>query len=141
MVEKYLKLNEQQKVFFWLLVIGGIGFIGLCPLFFFYNSKGYSYPLGWLIGTAAELIGWWSIMKMGDALLPESGDPKDSRNVILYVVIRFAAYIAALVIAAICTFRSDWFGGFDGFNFWTAFVALIPAQIIALVRSSRKKIR
>lgn len=141
MMDKYLKFNEQQKIMFWLIVIGIIGFVGLCPIFFFYEAKGYSYPLGWLLGTIAEIIGWWSIMKMGDALLPESGDAKDSRNVLLYVVIRFAAYIAALVVAAICTFRAEWFNGFDGFNFWMAFGAVIPAQVIALIRSSRKKIR
>jgi len=141
MVDKYLKLKEQEKILVWLLIFGVIGFVGLCPVFFFYQAKGYSYPLGWLLGTIAEIIGWWSIMKMGDALLPESGDPKDRRNPILFVVLRFAIYFAVLVIAAICTFKSEWFGGFDAFNFWTTFVALLPAQIITLVRSSKNRIK
>lgn len=141
MVDKYLKLKEQEKILVWLLIFGVIGFVGLCPVFFFYQAKGYSYPLGWLLGTIAEIIGWWSIMKMGDALLPESGDPKDRRNPILFVVLRFAIYFVVLVIAAICTFKSEWFGGFDAFSFWTTFVALLPAQIITLVRSSKNRIK
>ena len=62
MVEKYLKLNEHQRTLFWLIVIGVVIFIGLCPFFFFYEDKGYSYPMGWLLGTLAEILSFFTII-------------------------------------------------------------------------------
>lgn len=139
MIDKYLKLNDEQKIMVWLIAIGAVVFVGLCPLFFFYHDKGYSYPLGWLLGTVAEIIGFWTIMKMGESLLPEAGTDRNAKKVILFVLIRFAAYIIALVVAGICTFRSEWFGGWAAFNFFATFAGLLPAQIIVIVRSLKTK--
>lgn len=139
MIDKYLKLNDEQKTLVWLLAIGAVVFVGLCPLFFFYHSKGYSYPLGWLLGTVAEIIGFWTIMKMGQALLPKEGQERDAKKIILFVAIRFAVYVIALVLAGICTFKPEWFGGWAAFNFFATFAGLLPAQIIVLVRSLKTK--
>ena len=139
MVEKYLKLNEHQKSLFWLLVIGVVAFIGMCPFFFFYEDKGYSYPMGWLLGTAAELLSFYTIIKMSEALLPTEENPNPSAaRVIIFVALRFLIYIAVLVIAAICTW-TDWFGGFDMFNFWMTFVGLLPIQVLLVIRGLKSK--
>ena len=139
MVEKYLKLNEHQRTLFWLIVIGVVGFIGLCPFFFFYQDKGYSYPMGWLLGTLAEILSFFTIIKMSEALLPTEEEPNPRpTKIILYVALRFLIYIAVLVIAAICTW-TNWFGGFDMFNFWMTFVGLLPIQVLLVIRGLKSK--
>ena len=139
MVEKYLKLYENQKAIFWLAIIGAVVFVGLCPLFFFYEIKGFSYPMGWLLGTAAEILSFWTIIKMGEAVIPtEPGvDPKPLK-IIFFIALRFIIYIAVLTIAAICTF-TDWFGGFSLFNFWTTFVGLLPVQVYLFISHMKRK--
>ena len=140
MVEKYLKLNEHQKTLFWLAIIGGVVFVGLCPLFFFYEAKGFSYPLGWLLGTAAEILSFYTIIKMSEALLPTEENPNPSAaKVIIFVALRFLIYIVVLVIAAICTWMPSWFGGFNMFNFWTTFAGLLPVQVFLVISQLRAK--
>ena len=140
MVEKYLKLNENQKTIFWLAAIGAVVFIGLCPLFFFYEIKGYSYPVGWVLGTLAEILSFWTIIKMSEALLPTEDNPNPSAaRVIIFVALRFLIYIAVLVIAAICTWVPSWFGGFDMFNFWTTFAGLLPVQVFLVISQLKAK--
>ena len=140
MVEKYLKLNEHQKTLFWLAVIGGVVFVGLCPLFFFYEAKGFSYPLGWLLGTAAEILSFYTIIKMSEALLPTEENPNPSAaKVIIFVALRFLIYIVVLVIAAICTWMPSWFGGFNMFNFWTTFAGLLPVQVFLVISQLKAK--
>lgn len=140
MVEKYLKLNEHQKTLFWLAIIGGVVFVGLCPLFFFYEAKGFSYPLGWLLGTAAEILSFYTIIKMSEALLPTEENPNPSAaRVIIFVALRFLIYIVVLVIAAICTWMPSWFGGFDMFNFWTTFAGLLPVQAFLVISQLKAK--
>lgn len=140
MVEKYLKLNEHQKTLFWLAIIGGVVFVGLCPLFFFYEAKGFSYPLGWLLGTAAEILSFYTIIKMSEALLPTEENPNPSAaKVIIFVALRFLIYIVALVIAAICTWMPSWFGGFNMFNFWTTFAGLLPVQVFLVISQLKAK--
>lgn len=140
MVEKYLKLNDNQKTIFWLAIIGAVVFVGLCPLFFFYEIKGFTYPMGWLLGTLAEILSFWTIVKMSEAVIPEDAntDPK-AFKIIFYIALRFIIYIAVLTIAAICTFKPDWFGGFNMFNFWTTFVGLLPIQIYLFVSRLKSK--
>ncbi len=140
MVEKYLKLNEHQKTLFWLAIIGGVVFVGLCPLFFFYEAKGFPYPLGWLLGTAAEILSFYTIIKMSEALLPTEENPNPSAaKVIIFVALRFLIYIVVLVIAAICTWMPSWFGGFDMFNFWTTFAGLLPVQVFLVISQLKAK--
>ena len=140
MVEKYLKLNENQKTIFWLALIGAVVFVGLCPLFFFYENKGFSYPMGWLLGTGAEILSFWTIIKMSESVIPTdpSVDPKPLR-IIFFVALRFIIYIIVLVVAAICTFKSEWFGGFNLFNFWTVFAGLLPVQVCLFISHIRNK--
>ena len=140
MVEKYLKLNEHQKTLFWLAIIGGVVFVGLCPLFFFYEAKGFSYPLGWLLGTAAEILSFYTIIKMSEALLPTEENPNPSAaKVIIFVALRFLIYIVVLVIAAICTWMPSWFGGFNMFNLWTTFAGLLPVQVFLVISQLKAK--
>lgn len=140
MVEKYLKLTEHQKTLFWLAIIGGVVFVGLCPLFFFYEAKGFSYPLGWLLGTAAEILSFYTIIKMSEALLPTEENPNPSAaKVIIFVALRFLIYIVVLVIAAICTWMPSWFGGFNMFNFWTTFAGLLPVQVFLVISQLKAK--
>ncbi len=55
---------------------------------------------------------------------------------------RFLLYAAVLVLSALCTFRPDLLGGFDAFNFYAAFIALLPMPFVTMfsnLRSGKKK--
>ena len=38
-----------------------------------------------------------------------------------------------LVISAICTFKSEWFGGFAGFNFFAVAISYLPLPLVVMV--------
>ena len=57
-------------------------------------------------------------------------DGKGVLSVYLGASLRFVLFAAVLLVSAICTFRPDWFGGFDAFSFYTCFVAILPFPIV-----------
>lgn len=117
-----------------------IVFVFLSPLFFFYSFKGYSYPMGWLLGSLIELLAYWTIMKMSQALFKkeEAGHSTATSLALLSNGFRFILYAAGLFISAICTFKSEWFGGFDAFNFYTCAAAYMPMLVIVMVTQWRQ---
>lgn len=120
----------------WLLVIAVVGVIATLPLCFVNIPAGYSYLGGWLLGSTAEMIGYASILWMGGAMISGAQNEQTGTTKALApltAMLRFLFYAAVLVISAICTFRSQWLNGFDWFNFWTCFGALIPMNVVVLV--------
>lgn len=102
-----------------------IVFIGLCPLFFF---RLWAYPLGWLFGSIAELLAYLSLMYFSDSLFKKN----DAQRALSATMaagsagLRILLYAAVLVVAGICTFKPEWFHGFDAFNFYTTAAGLLP---------------
>lgn len=131
----YAKLSHEQKEFVWLAVIAIIGLIATTPLFFIDVPANYSYFFGWLLGSVAELIGFASIVFFGNAMVKASQNPESKAGPLaaLTGILRLAFYAGVLVISAICTFRKEWFGGFDAFNFWTCFGGLLPLNVVMIV--------
>lgn len=128
MLEKYRKLSLNGRCFFWLLILCAVVYLAMLPLYFFGVNKGYSYPNGWLFGSIFMLAVYYSFIKMGDFLIS-----KERNNTGLGVAISFIrpiVYLLVLGVSAICTFKSDWFGGFDAFNFYTSFAALLILPIV-----------
>lgn len=131
----YSSLNIEKKEIFWLVVVALLGLVATTPLFFIDIPHNYSYFFGWLLGSIAEVFGFLTIVFMGNSM-EESAKAGNSKSGILAAftgIFRFLFYAAVLVVAAICTYRSHWFNGFDAFNFWTCFGALVPMQFVLFI--------
>jgi len=139
MVKFYIGLSQNQKALFWLILIAIIGTLVQIPLFFFYEAKGFSYPLGWILGSLTEIICYISILKFTAAMMPKGDDTKGIGLVAVSSLLRFAAYALVLTISAICTFKSEWFSGFNAFNFFTTFAGLFPLPFVLLTLGFFKK--
>lgn len=131
MVNFYLKLNRDKKVFFWLAILAIVVYLALMPLYFFGVDKGYQYPNGWLLGSLVELLSYISLIKMSNALT--TSEKKNVGLVVLSSFLRPLLYVLVLGVSGVCTFKSEWFGGFDMFSFWTSFVSLLPMPIVILI--------
>ncbi|HBE98641.1 MAG TPA: hypothetical protein DDW18_01130 [Firmicutes bacterium] len=132
MVNFYIKLNRDQKAFFWLAVLAVVVYLALMPLYFFGLEKGYQYPNGWLFGSAVELFSYFTLIKTTRAV---TKDPANRRLslIVLTSLLRPLLYVVVLALSAICTFKSEWFGGFDMFSFWTSFAGLLPMPVVVLL--------
>ena len=132
MVNFYLKLNRDQRAFFWLIVLAAVIYLALMPLYFFGLDKGYQYPNGWLLGSLAELFAYFTLIKTTNAITKDPANRK-MPLIVLGGLLRPALYVVVLAISGICTFKAEWLGGFDMFSFWTSFAALLPMPIVVLI--------
>jgi len=119
-----------------MVAIALIVFVFLVPLFFFHNAEtNYpygAYPLGWLLGSVAEILAYYSLMYMSDSLFAQK-DPNRPVTSLLAIGsagIRILIYAIVLVISGICTFKSEWFGGFNAFNFYATAAGLLPMLVV-----------
>lgn len=138
MAKWFIKLTANQKTLFIMAVIALVGFIGLSPLLFLHNSDNYpylAYPLGWLLGSAAEILSFWSLIFFSNSLFSKKGPSQTfaSFAALGSASLRIFLYAAVLVVSGICTFKSEWFGGFDAFNFYTTAAGLLPMLGIVLL--------
>lgn len=138
MAKWYLNLKTEQRAFVILAAVAIFGFLCQLPLFFFHTESGYplgAYPLGWLLGSAIELFGYATILKMSGAITSqkENTSAKTTGAVIGFSFLRFLFYAAALMVSAICTFTPNWFGGFNAFNFYTTAAGLVPLFAVVLI--------
>ena len=141
MLTFYQKLDNDKKIFFWLSLIGLVVYLALMPLYFFGVDRGYQWPNGWLLGSLVELISYLTLLLMTNSLAKKAGE-KNVIVVILNSLLRPFLYVVVLAIAAICSFRSEWFGGFDMFGFWAVFASLMPMPIaLVIVHFVRKNPR
>lgn len=132
MVNFYLKLNRDQRAFFWLVVLAVVVYLALMPLYFFGLDKGYQYPNGWLLGSVVELFAYFTLIKTTNAITKDPANRKMSL-IVLGSLLRPLLYVVVLAISGICTFKSEWLAGFDMFSFWTSFAALLPMPIVVLI--------
>lgn len=131
----YLNLKERDRTLFILGMFSLFIFLCLVPLFFFYEIQGYSYPLGWILGSIFSLLAYYSIDYQSKAL----GNNGKMSLVLLLNGARTLGYLLILLLGAICTFKKEWFGGFDAFSFYTSAASLIPMPFILLILSFSKK--
>src|SRR5574344_1960454 len=134
----FAKLTLNQKCLFVMGMVALIVFVFLCPLFFIHRESNYpmgAYPLGWLLGSVVELLAFVSMMYMSDGLFAQKdmGHPVASALAIGSASLRFFLYAGALLVSAICTFKSEWFGGFNAFNFYTTAAGLLPMLFVILL--------
>lgn len=129
MVKWFAKLSGEKKDFFVLASFGLIVFIFLIPLMFVGHGD---WPLGWLWGTAIELVCYYSLMKFAISFTTE--DPSNPKIMTyLFSGLRYFLYAVGLVLAAICTFKSEWFGGWTALNFYATALAYLPMPIVITI--------
>lgn len=131
MVKWFAKLSSEKKDLFILVAVGLIVFVCLCPLFLI--SQG-AWPLGWILGSAIDVVSYITIVKFTTGLL--SADSSKKGGVFVSIMtsgLRYFLYAAGLIVAAICTFKPEWFGGFAAFNFYACALAYLPMPIVILV--------
>jgi hypothetical protein len=131
MAKWFVKLSPNRKALFIMSVIALVVFIGLCPLFFIHNYENYpyvAYPLGWLLGSAAELIAFVTLVRFSDSLFKDKDATHATSSMLAMgsAGLRIFLYAVVLVVSGICTFKSEWFGGFNAFNFYTTAAGLLP---------------
>jgi hypothetical protein len=133
----FAKLTLNQKCLFFMGALALVVFAFLCPLFFFHSENNYplgAYPLGWLLGSGAEILAFLTLMYMSDTLFAQK-DPNHMITSTLALAsssLRFVLYAAVLLVSGICTFKSEWFGGFNAFNFYTTAAGLLPMLFVVL---------
>lgn len=131
MVKFYNSLNETKQNVFWLLALTVLVFLALCPLFVI--SQG-AYPLGWLLGSLIGVVGYLSISYGTGVILKSDAKVGATVFTAFSFFLRFFLYAAGLVIGAICTFKPQYFGGFNAFNIWTVFAGYLPLCLIMPLR-------
>lgn len=134
----FAKLTLNQRCLFIMGALALVVFLFLCPLFFVHQENNYpmgAYPLGWLLGSVAEILAFVTLMYMSDGLFAQKdmGHPVTSALAIGSASLRFVLYAAVLLVSAICTFKSEWFGGFNAFNFFTTAAGLLPMLFVVLI--------
>lgn len=136
MINFYKKLDRDHKGLFILAVIDIVIFLVLLPLGFIKTSNGFNWwslSIGWLIGSIAQLIGYGSIIFFSAIIM----NPNIKSNALKAVApltffIRFGLYAGVLVISGISTFKSEWFGGLDIFNFVSCLIPLVFLSFYAM---------
>lgn len=132
MMNFYSKLQRETKIFFWLAILALVVYLALMPLYFFGLDKGYQYPNGWLLGSIVSLFAYFTLIKMSNALTMENSK-RSTPLVVLSSFLRPLLYVLVLGVSGVCTFKPEWFGGFDMFSFWTSFAALLPMPAVILI--------
>lgn len=137
LIKRFLRLSAEGKSIVILAFLTIVPFLAMLPLFFFHAGDGYplgAYALGWLLGSATGLLAYASMTFGARAILRKGDIPSGSLLMAVgFNFVRILLYAAVLIVSGICTFQSEWFGGFNAFNFWTAFGGLIPLTVVSVL--------
>lgn len=132
MANWYSKLTREKKDLVLLSALEVIVFLCLCPL----ALIGYgSWTLGWLVGGAATVLNYWLMIVSSSVILnPDNGTKMSSTFLgLATAAIRYLVMAGLLIVGAICTYKSEWFGGFSAFNVYAIFLAYVPLPILLLI--------
>lgn len=138
LVRWYSSMDKLAKECFWIGVVDLAVFAILVPFFLL----GYlSLSLGWLLGSAISLISHLTMNFAATSIVREAQSTKKVGTLlgVLFFMLRMILWAAGLIIAAICTYKAEWFGGWNGFNFWTTFAAYLPATVILVISNIRSR--
>jgi len=134
---KFNAMDATHRAFWILLMIAGGVSLCFLPLCFFKSESGYPYSSllwGWLLGSAIELLAYFTITMMSKSLFSkQGGHPVTTLITVLSAGARLLLWTIGLLVSAICTFKSEWFGGFRAFNFFTCAAAYLPMLFVVLL--------
>lgn len=136
LAERYKTWSDEGKNLFILICVALFGILVTIPFIFLDNV---GILLGWLLGSAINIIAYITIIKGSRALLRQSG--KAAGYAIFGFSFRFLLYAAGLLLAAFCTFR--WGSMAHGYcNIVSLALAYMPTWvtlvIVMLVRKEPK---
>jgi hypothetical protein len=135
-VKKNFSTDSNFKALWIMIAVAIVVFVGLSPLFFFSSSDGHSlaaFPLGWLLGSAVEILAFLTMIHVSVSLLDsKNGNDAVAIKSVVYSLLRLFLWTIVLVFSAICTFKSEWIGGFYWFSFYTVAAASLPMLFIVL---------
>ncbi len=129
LAERYNNWCDEEKNLFIFACIGVVGFLILLFGFFIDNP---GLPIGWLLGTAIELVAYFTIWR-GTAFLldPQDKDGKRGYLMAVFALGRLFLYAGGLVLAAFCSFV--WGTLAHGYcNLWTVFAGYMPEFIVLI---------
>ena len=137
LVEWYRSLNKLQTELFWIGLVDFVVFVALIPFF----TLGYlSLSLGWLLGSLISICSHLTMNFSAKVILKDaSGKAGGAMFSILFFFLRMFLWAVGLVISGICTFKSEWFNGWDLLNFWTCFAAYFPGTIVLIISNFRAR--
>ena len=136
LAERYLALSSERKQLAWLIVVDLFVFVVLVP---FFVLGLLSLSLGWLLGAVLSILTMLSMQYTSNSVFKKSSKPSALAFTSLFFILRFTLWAGVLIVAAICTFRPEWFGGFDLFSFYTCAAAYLPMPIITVIFSLKTK--
>jgi hypothetical protein len=134
---KFNSMDATHKAFWILLVITLSVSLCLFPFCFYKSEDGYPFSSllwGWLLGSAIELLCYATIIKMSNTLFAkQEGHNVTTGIAVLSAAARLFLWGVGLLVSAICTFKKEWFGGFQAFNFFTTAAAYLPMLFVVLL--------
>lgn len=138
LVEKYESWSEMGKNLFILIVIAIIGAL-ISVIFLVIDNVGVL--LGWLLGSAVNLIAYISIYKGSSYLLSTSQSSSKGYLAALWSLIRFLLYTGSLLLASFASFK--WGSLSHGYcNLISTALALMPTWIVlvfaTVIRNGRE---
>ena len=120
------------------LFILGMIYLGVFIVLVPFAALGWlRLSMGWLLGAVLSLVSNLT-MHRSSSLIFNSQTSGKAGGILIAVgfsSLRFLLWIAGLTVAAICTFKVDWFNGFDLFYFWTTLAAYAIGMTVTIVFS------
>ncbi|MCR5078889.1 MAG: hypothetical protein K6B65_03085 [Bacilli bacterium] len=128
--KRYIGLSDEGKTLFWLILVDLVVFLGMVP-FFFLSFIGL--PLGWLLGSAIEIVCFLTMIK-GSGFILDIANEKNGRNrgrawALVFAFLRFVLMVGGLVLSAVFTFKME--GNY--LNFFACAAGYLPLMIVAIV--------
>lgn len=132
MGEWFTSLSREKKDFFLLAMVELFVFLCLVPLMFVGAG---SWTLGWLVGSLVTLLNYFLLIRFSASILSPDNAGKSSATLLGIVAsgIRYVLFGGLLILAGICTYKSEWIGGFSAFNVFAVALSYLPMPILLMV--------
>ncbi len=132
MGEWFSSLSREKKDFFLLAIVELFVFLCLIPLMFVGAG---SWTIGWFVGSLVTLLNYYLLVRFSASILNPDNANKMSATFIGIAAsgLRFLLFAGLLILAGICTYRSQWLGGFSAFNVFAVALSYLPLPIVLVI--------
>ena len=132
MGEWFSSLSREKKDFFLLAIVELFVFLCLIPLMFVGAG---SWTIGWFVGSLITLLNYYLLVRFSASILNPDNANKMSATFIGIAAsgLRFLLFAGLLILAGICTYRSQWLGGFSAFNVFAVALSYLPLPIVLVI--------
>ncbi len=132
MGEWFTSLSREKKDFFLLAIVELFVFLCLVPLMFVGAG---SWTLGWLVGSLVTLFNYFLLVHFSASILNPDNANKSSATLLGIAAsgLRYLLFGGLLILAGICTYKSEWIGGFSAFNVFAVALSYLPLPILLVI--------